>query len=170
MGVFVVQVIGGQEDRAAALIAKIAQGAVEDCFVPKREVTHRKSGQWLRTLEKLFPGYVFVQTSVPEQVREVLGHVPAFTRMLTFAGDTCLPLTTDEVAWINSVTNADTHVMEMSEGIIEGDRVMVIRGPLKGHGARITRVDRHKRLAWVDMNMFGRYKAIRVGLEIVSKK
>lgn len=170
MGVFVVQVVGGQEDRAAALIAKIARGAVEDCFVPKREVMHRKSGQWDRTLEKLFPGYVFVQTSVPEQVRESLGRVPAFTRMLTFAGDTCLPLTTDEVAWINATTNVDTHVMEMSEGVIEGDHVMVIHGPLKGHEARIARIDRHKRLAWVDMEMFGRHKTIRVGLEIVSKK
>lgn len=120
MGVFVVQVISGQEDRAAALIAKIAQGAVKDCFVPKREVMHRKSGQWHRILEKLFPGYVFVRTGTPEQVREALGRVPAFTRMLTSAGDTCLPLTADEVAWINSVTNADTHVMEMSEGVIEG--------------------------------------------------
>ena len=100
MGVFVVQVVGGQEGGAAALIAKVAQGAVEDCFVPMREVTHRKSGQWRRTLEKLFPGYVFVQTGTPEQVREALGRVPAFTRMLTSAGDTCLPLTADEVAWI----------------------------------------------------------------------
>ena len=170
MGVFVVQVISGQEDKAAALMAKIAQGAVEDCFVPKREVTHRKSGQWHRILEKLFPGYVFVRTSAPKQIREALGRVPAFTRMLTSAGDTCLPLTADEVAWINSVTNADTHVMEMSEGVIEGDRVMVIRGPLKGHEAWIARIDRHKRLAWVDMDMFGRNKTIRVGLEIVSKR
>lgn len=60
--------------------------------------------------------------------------------------------------------------MEMSEGIIEGDRVMVTRGPLKGHEASITRIDRHKRLAWVDMSMFGRSKTIRVGLEIVSKR
>lgn len=170
MGVFVVQVIGGQEDRAAALIAKIAQGAVEDCFVPKREVMHRKSGQWHRILEKLFPGYVFVQTSTPEQVREVLGRLPAFTRMLTFAGDACLPLTADEVAWINATTNADTHVMEMSEGVIEGDRVVVACGPLKGREASITRIDRHKRLAWVGMDMFGRHKTIRVGLEIVSKR
>ena len=170
MGVFVVQVVGGQEDRAAALIAKIAQGAVDDCFVPKREVTHRKSGQWHRILEKLFPGYVFVRTSAPKQIREVLGRVPAFTRMLTSAGDTCLPLTADELAWINATTNVDTHVMEMSEGVIEGDRVTVIRGPLKGHEARIARIDRHKRLAWVDMDMFGRHKTIRVGLEIVSKK
>lgn len=170
MGVFVVQVISGQEDRAAALIAKLAQGAVEDCFVPKREVAHRKSGQWHRILEKLFPGYVFVRTSAPKRAREVLGGVPAFTRMLTSAGDTCLPLTADEVAWINATTNMDTHVMEMSEGVIEGDRVVVIRGPLKGREASITRVDRHKRLAWVDMNMFGRNKTIRVGLEIVSKR
>ncbi len=170
MGVFVVQVISGQEDRAAALIAKLAQGAVEDCFVPKREVAHRKSGQWHRILEKLFPGYVFVRTSAPKRAREVLGRVPAFTRMLTSAGDTCLPLTADEVAWINATTNMDTHVMEMSEGVIEGDRVVVIRGPLKGREASITRVDCHKRLAWVDMNMFGRNKTIRVGLEIVSKR
>lgn len=155
MGVFVVQVISGQEDRAAALIAKLAQGAVEDCFVPKREVAHRKSGQWHRILEKLFPGYVFVRTSASKRAREVLGRVPAFTRMLTSAGDTCLPLTADEVAWINATTNMDTHVMEMSEGVIEGDRVVVIRGPLKGREASITRVDRHKRLAWVDMNMGG---------------
>ena len=40
MGVFVVQVISSQEDRAAALIARLAQGAVDDCSVPKREVMH----------------------------------------------------------------------------------------------------------------------------------
>lgn len=170
MGVFVVQVVGGQEDKAAELISKLAQEVVEDCFIPKREVMRRQSGQWRRKIEKLFPGYVFVQTGSPERVRESLKQVPGFSRMLTLAGDTCLPLTVDEVAWINAVTNVDTHVMEMSEGVIEGDRVMVIRGPLKGHEALITRIDRHKRLAWVDMDMFGRHKTIRVGLEIVSKK
>lgn len=169
MGVFVVQVIGGQEDQAAALIAEIAQGAVEDCFVPKREVAHRKSGQWHHILEKLFPGYVFVRTSAPEQVREVLGRVPAFTRMLTSAGDTCLPLTADEVAWINATTNVDTHVMKMSKGVIEGDRVMVTRGPLKGHEALIARIDRHKRLAWVDMDMFGRHKRFELGWRLYPR-
>lgn len=119
---------------------------------------------------KLFPGYVFVQTADPEQLRKALSQIPSFTRMLTSAGDTCLPLSADEVAWINATISTDTHVMEMSEGIIEGDRVMVTRGPLKGHEASITRIDRHKRLAWVDMSMFGRSKTIRVGLEIVSKR
>lgn len=170
MGIYVVQVAGGQEASAAEMITRHAQGAVEDCFIPKREVMRRQSGQWHSKLEKLFPGYVFVQTNAPELLCEALRRVPAFTRMLTFAGDMCLPLSDDEVAWINAITNTDTHVMEMSEGIIEGDRVVVTRGPLKGREANITRIDRHKRLAWVDMNMFGRNKTIRVGLEIVSKR
>lgn len=90
--------------------------------------------------------------------------------MLTAAGDTYSPLSNDEIAWIDTFTDAGTHVMEMSSGVIEGDRVMVTRGPLKDLEAHITRIDRHRRLAWVNVNMFGRSKTIRVGLEIVSKR
>lgn len=170
VGIYVVQVVGGQEAKAVEMINSLARESVEDCFIPKREVMHRQEGQWYRKLEKLFPAYVFVKTADPEQLRKALRQIPAFTRMLTSAGDMCLPLSADEVAWVNATTSADTHVMEMSKGVIEGDRVMVTRGPLKGHEALIARIDRHKRLAWVDMSMFGRSKTIRVGLEIVSKR
>lgn len=37
--------------------------------------------------------------------------------------------------------------MGMSEGIIEGDRVIVTRGPLRDLEASIIKIDRHKRLA-----------------------
>ena len=170
MGIYVVQVAGGQEAKAVEMIAGVAQGIVQDCFAPRREVMRRIDGAWQRKCEKLFPGYVFVQTDDPVEVQRLFRVVPTFTRMLGSAGDTFLPLTPDEVTWINIHTNAETHVVEMSEGIIDGDRVVVTSGPLKGHEASITRIDRHKRLAWVDMDMFGRHKTIRVGLEIVSKK
>ena len=58
----------------------------------------------------------------------------------------------------------------MSVGVIEGDRVIVTEGPLKGHEAQITKIDRHKRAAYLDMRMFGRHKTIKVGLEIVRKR
>lgn len=170
MGVYVIQVVGGQETKAAEVISVMAQSAVCDCFVPQREVMKRKDGAWHKKIEKLFPGYVFVEADDPLRVRELLRTIPAFTRLLDSAGDTFVPLTPDEVAWINVHTNAKTHVMEMSKGVIEGDRVTVTSGPLKGKEASITRIDRHKRLAWVDMDMFGRKKMIRVGLEIVSKR
>lgn len=170
MGIYVIQVVGGQEAKAAEVISVMAQGAVRDCFVPRREVMKRKDGAWLKRIEKLFPGYVFVEADDPLRVRQLLRSIPAFTRLLGSAGDTSVPLTPDEVAWINVHTSAETHVLEMSEGTIEGDRVTVTSGPLKGKEASITRIDRHKRLAWVDMDMFGRKKTIRVGLEIVAKR
>ena len=136
VGIYVVQVAGGQETKATDMIAGIAQGIVQDCFAPRREVMRRIDGVWQRKCEKLFPGYVFVQTDDPAEVQRLLSFVPTFTRMLGSAGDTFLPLTLDEVTWINVHTNAETHVVEMSEGFIDGDRVVVTSGPLKGHEAK----------------------------------
>ena len=48
--------------------------------------------------------------------------------------------------------------------------MVVTSGPLRGREAQISKIDRHKRLAWLDMRMFGRNKSIKVGLEIVSKQ
>ena len=37
---------------------------------------------------------------------------------------------------------------------------------LEGH---ITKIDRHKRVAYVDVNLLGRVSTVQVGLEIISK-
>lgn len=169
MGIYVVQVIGGRETKAVKLVVSVAKDAVQSCFVPRREMMKRIDGVWVKRREILFPGYVFVQTDDPVGVQQALHAVPAFARMLTSSGDTFVPLTHDEVTWINVHADAETHVVEMSKGFIEGDCVVVTLGPLRGQEASIARIDRHKRLAWVDMNMFGRHKMIRIGLEIVAK-
>ena len=73
------------------------------------------------------------------------------------------------MAWLNAFTGNDCRVIEMSEGIVEGSKVVVLRGPLMGHEAEIKRVDRHRRTAELEICMFGRVKTIRLGLEIISK-
>ena len=60
--------------------------------------------------------------------------------------------------------------MKMSEGIIEGDQIIVTRGPLCGKEGLIQKIDRHKRKAWLEMKMFGREQRVEVGLEIVEKR
>ena len=170
MGMYVVQVIGGQESHAADLVNKLIGDLVDECFVPRYEVMKRKDGVWIRAHERLFPGYLFMVTKDPMAVAQRMKRIPLFMRVLGSDGDTFIPLRPDEIAWLKAFTTADAHVMEMSHGIIEGDRVIVVSGPLKGHEALITKIDRHKRLAWMDMSMFGRTKTIRAGLEVVSKR
>lgn len=169
MAFYAVQVIGGQEASAKELIERFAGGSIDEVFVPAREVMKRVRGEWQRTTEVLFPGYLFIETSTPDAAADALRTTPAFTRLLGANDDKFVPLRDDELTWLEVFTNAKTHVVEMSRGVIEGDKAIVVEGPLKGFEAYITKIDRHKRLAYMDMNIFGVTGSVRVGLEIVRK-
>ena len=54
-------------------------------------------------------------------------------------------------------------------GIIENDQVRILTGPLQGMEGYIRKINRHKRKAWVSIEMFGRSVDMEVGLEIVKK-
>ena len=168
--IYVVQVTSGKEERARQLVLRLLASVVEDCYTPAFETMRRIRGEWRLVRGLLFPGYIFIQTSDPEAVARDLASVPAFTRLLGKSDTSILALTNDEVAWLNAFTNIETHVVEMSEGVIEGDRVLVTKGPLRGHEGEIVFIDRHKRIAQLEVHMFGRTKRIKVGLEIVRKR
>lgn len=169
MRIYVIQVIGGRERTGAELLRKHAGDVVEECFLPTFELMRRKDGEWRKVRELLFPGYLFVKTADPERLAARLRRVPVFMRILG-NDNSFTPLAPDEVAWLEAFTMAKTHVVEMSRGVIEGDAVIVTDGPLKGREALIIKIDRHKRLAYLDMHMFGRTKSVRIGLEIVRKR
>ena len=61
-------------------------------------------------------------------------------------------------------------LVEMSCGIIENDRVQIVSGPLTGMEGSIRRIDRHKRIAHLEIEMFGRTVEMKVGLEIIKKE
>ncbi|RVU96710.1 antiterminator LoaP [Coriobacteriales bacterium OH1046] len=167
---YVIQVMGGQEEHTKALVLKLLADVASDCYTPAYECARKVGGVWRRVSRTLFPGYVFVETSDPAGLRDRLGEIPAFARLLGASDESFLALTDDEVAWLNAFANVETHVVEMSEGVIEGDRILVTKGPLKGHEGLIRKVDRHKRLAELEIGMFGREKRVRIGLEIVRKR
>lgn len=170
MRMYVLHVPGGRERVAQELLTKLLGELVNECFVPASEVMRRRGGEWHRVQELLFPGYVFVSTADIEGVAERLGEMPFYVRVIGGSEDAFVPLTAEEVVWLSALTDVESHVVEMSVGVIEGDRVVVVSGPLRGHEGEITRIDRHKRVAYLDMHMFGRTKSIKVGLEIVSKR
>ena len=60
--------------------------------------------------------------------------------------------------------------MKMSEGMIENDQVVIFDGPLKGMEGTIKRINRHKRVALIQMELFERVMQVEVGLEIVEKR
>ena len=61
------------------------------------------------------------------------------------------------------------HIVDMSIGYIEGDVIHINEGPLIGYEGHIVKIVRHKRIAYVDISLFGRDTTVKVGLEIISK-
>ena len=123
-----------------------------------------------RYIEKerlLFPGYLFVETDYPEKIHEILCSQPEYIKILGNDG-MFLPLTVREEEFLNRITG-HTDKVDMSLGIIEDGAVKILSGPLSGFEQYIVKVDRHKRKAYLEMELFGEVKKIIAGLEIVAK-
>ena len=165
---YVIQVFTGREEETKQLCKRlIPEEVLTDCFIPYRENMKKYLGKWHKEREILFPGYVFLITDRIEEVSVELKRVPGFTKLL---GDReCLiALTNQEVAFIEHFGGKD-RVTEMSVGFIINDKIQIAQGPLIGMEGSIRKIDRHKRKAWVEVEMFGRKMEVQIGLEIVIK-
>lgn len=167
---YVVQVAGGREQVTLAKIQRFVDGeTLREAFVPRRKVMRKKDGKEILVSEILFPGYVFVVTEKPEELFANLKYVPAFTRMLGCGGKNFIPLDQGEVRLLEAFCGTD-RLVEMSRGILDGDGVRIDEGPLKGREGIIRKIDRHKRCAYVEMEIMGRKKSVKLGLDVVRKE
>ena len=85
-------------------------------------------------------------------------------------GESFVPLSVEDCAWIDALTHEGERCIAVSEGVPEGDRVVVLRGPLNGNEAIIVSVNRHKSVVFVELDFCGRRVRTKVGLGIVSRQ
>ena len=118
--------------------------------------------QCLRTL--LYPILPTEETISGRMAYPVIG----LTKLIG-TGDEIVPLVQEEIDLLMKI-GTDKQLVEMSSGIIENDRVQILAGPLMGMEGNIRRIDRHKRTAYLEIEMFGRTVEMKVGLEIIRKE
>ena len=126
------------------------------------------SGRMAYPGKNLFPGYVFLIAENPEKLVNGLRKVIGLTKLIG-TGDEIVPLVQEEIDLLMKI-GTDKQLVEMSSGIIENDRVQILAGPLMGMEGNIRRIDRHKRTAYLEIEMFGRTVEMKVGLEIIRKE
>lgn len=168
---YVIQTVGGREQHALNLIMKLVEPAlIEEVFIPRYETKKRIKGMWVNHAEVMLPGYLFVVTDNPEKLEsELRQKIPLFTKIL-HNDDVFVPLNEKEVAFVNAFMKPGSRIAEVSTGVIEGDQIVILNGPLLGQTGLIKKIDRHKRLAYLSINILGRQKTVKLGLEIVQKR
>jgi transcriptional antiterminator NusG len=127
------------------------------------------NGVWKTVHKTLFPGYLFVNTDKDriESFAERIRHSDQFAVVLS-TDDSFTPVSDEEVFLIDNAYS-NNGVLGSSIGIIEGDRVKILSGPLIGKEGLIKSINRHKRSAIIELIMFGRVSTVKIGLEIISK-
>lgn len=166
---YVVQVRSGlEEDMKLQCERIVSSDIMERCFVPYYEDMKRYEGSWHTERKVLFPGYLFVISDEPERLFMELKKVIGLTKLLEMDGE-IIPLSREEVEFMTAF-GKDEQIVGMSVGVIEEGIVKILDGPLKGHEAYIKKIDRHKRKAYLEMDMFGRKVKTEVGVEIVRKE
>lgn len=141
---------------------------LENCFLPRYEEKRKIWGEWKILKKLLFPGYVFVISDDIDQLYQKLKKVIGLTKLIG-TGKEIIPLTEEEVRLLMKF-GGEEQIVAMSKGIIEGSKVIINSGPLKGMEGYIRKIDRHKRKAYLEVPMFNGMQNIQVGLEIVSKR
>ena len=161
---YVIWTTTGCESRAAEEIIKYS----DRCFVPRKTINIKRGGNWESTEKTLFPGYLFVDCKDADKLADNIRKIEGFNRILT-VDKKIFPLYGNDANFVEKLYNIGG-VFDTSEGYIEGDLIKVIAGPLYGLEGLIKKIDRHKRLAYLEFTMFGQTINTSVGLEITEKK
>lgn len=179
-GWYVIQVQTGREQQMCDLIERICNEAdlssdidgrqlLRECFTPRFATRKKVQGVWVDAVQLLLPGYLIAVTDNPGELAQLLRKVPDFTRLLSVS-ETFVPLHEEERAWIEQFTKAGDRTVPMSMAVKDGDTIVVTEGPLKGREALITRVNRRKCLAFLEMHVGGMRITTRVGLGVVGEE
>lgn len=165
---YVMQVRTGSEENIQFQCQRnIPEDILGNCFIPYYEEKKHTQGEWKICRKVLFPGYVFLDSQELTQLYMDLKQISGLTKLLR-TGDEIIALTKEEVGFLQSFGGKE-QVVIMSEGIIENSKIIVTSGPLVGKEEFIKRIDRHKRKAYLEMEIFGRMQRVQVGLEIAAK-
>ncbi|GFN31028.1 antiterminator LoaP [Paenibacillus xylaniclasticus] len=162
----------GGEERVKQLLLKWLDEEVCKPFIPIRERLFKAAGTVKKELAPLFPSYVFVESCLPNlnfisSVNSLLYSSYDIVRLLRYSKAEA-SLRDSERQVLKSLCN-DKYCIESSTGYIEGGKLYIIDGPLKGKSNMVKKIDRHKRQAIIQLEFMGEIKLVNVAVEIISK-
>lgn len=165
---YVIQVYTGQEEKIVCQCREKVTEEGEEAFIPLVERMRKIHGEWMPVKARLFPGYVFIKTDKPHDLCMRLKKIKSMAKLLT-TGEEITPLYREEEEYLQGLQDEE-HVIRYSEGYLEGDKLIINEGSLKGYEGRIKKVLRHKRLVVLEVSLLGRKVEITLGLGVVEKR
>lgn len=139
----------------------------QNAFTFTYDCMKRYEGSWHMERRLLFPEYVFVEADHKEILNTYfnISHKGA----LIAGSEMCLLTVGREEEVLLRCLCGKTHHLKMSRGYIKNGVTHVVEGPLRGREYCIQKIDRHKRLAKINVSDRNGLGEMVAGLEIMEK-
>lgn len=166
---YVLQVERGHEAAMAQLLTRVlpASAIDEPVFEPTYSSWMKLNGAWTLVRRPLLPGYLIAVSGEPELLQKSIDGVVEFCRVLgTEAGPVALPR---EAEWLfGGLAEPGARCLPVSVGYKLSDgSVAIAEGPLMGHEGLICHIDRHKRIAILEVALAGERIRAHAGLAVL---
>lgn len=168
---YVIWTITGKEEVLEEELKKVLPKKLyRKCWTPKKLERQKWNGKYEDMEKVLFPGYLLLDTDCPVDIHEYLKKTRKFTIMhaLLRNEDTFMPISRQEEQILRRLTG-DGSCIDISVGNIRRGELHILQGALCGMEEYIVKIDRHKRKAYLEMELFGRIQKWSAGLEIIEK-
>lgn len=169
MSWYVIKCRSGQEE----LIVKscrqyLSHQALEAAFTFQCERLWKKKGNWKIIVKNLFPGYIFLQSSFPQQLSEELKHYRTMLQILEDKGY-LFSIYEEEETYLRKLCGEE-HFLALSYGYHdrENGKSCITKGPLKNWQSQIKKIDWHRRFAQLELALEHRKAIIWVGVDITD--
>ncbi len=167
---FVVQVMGGKEDKVRRLIKKQKFSKLTT-LLPKRKLLIKKSGEYKWTLKPLFSGYLFINGRIKPDVYKRIVSLTGVVKIIRNSKNEPKEVPEDEIKLIfELMEDKDNEIIPQSQAILVSDTVTIVGGPLKGMRGKIITIDRRKQRAKVNLPFFNTYKTVTLSFELLNKE
>lgn len=164
---YVLFVNTNQEEKVKGILEKEI-GDKYKFIIPTRELKERKNGKWHYVRRKLFPGYIFIKTSMNIDMYYKLKNAPGIIRLLR-SEEEILTVSEEELNILSIFLSNNDSNIGISELYRDKDIIRIISGPLLGLEGQIVKINFRKGRARVSINFMNEVRVVELGIELVEK-
>ncbi|MFC1771253.1 transcription termination/antitermination protein NusG [Candidatus Margulisiibacteriota bacterium] len=135
-------------------------------LIPEEETIEIKNNKRKERITKIFPGYVFINMLVDDQIYYHLRKVSGVSKFVG-AKNQPTPVTEDEILKVLRKVDAEAPKIDVDFEI--GEVIKVVSGPFRGYTGPISEISAEKGLLKVMLSVFGRETPVSLSFDQAEK-
>lgn len=169
---YILNVMAGQENKIASeiktmMIKGLINKNVNEVVVPTKPIVKIKKGQKVQENQKLFPGYIFVNADLSNEVYNIINNIP---KVMGFLGAKNNPQPVSDSKMLDVLKLTSEQEVDNKNIYFEvGETVSITEGPFESFSGVVEEFDAEKQKVKISVLIFGRATSVELNLDQVER-